>query len=334
MKPTIFIHIGAAKCGSSSLQAYLSINKDKLEKQGLIIPDDKLKNEGPYSGQQIWFYENLVQNPEEGKKIIRMRINGMKQLMEKKGAHKLVLSAENLSNRQGFHHLFADLRNDFDIKVIMYIRRQDEYLLSSWQQWYVKNFPDIWTWLLYVIGKKGNWYHDLEPWINIYGAENLIVRVLSKDRLVNADLIDDFSYIIGVDAKKLDTNVGMRNPSYNDAVTNLAGSIKDIFNDIHDNDFYQMISDWGGVALQKKVPSALLSTAQRHAILTHYKDSNDKIKKLFFPEINDENLFEQIKGNKLEISEYPDINEYNKIVTRLLYGNYKELKKIKEKYKI
>jgi hypothetical protein len=334
MKPRLYVHIGAAKCGSSAIQAFLGTNRTELLKKNIVVPDEKLRFDGPFSGNQIWFFEYMRQDVEVNKDVVRRRLLALLDKVPDRENAKIIVSAENLSNRHGFHRLFSGLRNDFELRVIFYIRRQDEYLTSAWQQWYVKTHHDFWSWVLYSINRKGQWYKDVEPWLETFGKEAITVRRFARTYLKNADLLQDFAEIVALDNDNIDFNIGERNPSYTDTVTDLAHSIQDVFKDIHDNEFYQMIVEWAGSAAYKKQPSQLLTPQQRHALMDCYRDSNNKMKEHFFPALgDDEELFEPVKMGAVARDQRSNLDPHVAMLARLIYGNYKETVKLRKAVK-
>lgn len=50
--------------------------------------------------------------------------------MEVHHLHSVILSAENLCNPVGFEAFFDGCQELFDTKIVFYIRREDDFLLS------------------------------------------------------------------------------------------------------------------------------------------------------------------------------------------------------------
>ncbi len=330
MKPVLYVHIGAAKCGSSAIQAFLASNREALLKRNIVIPDEQLQFEGPFSGNQIWFFENMREDIDGNKDAVRRHMLALLDKAPDRENCRIIVSAENLSNQHGFHRLFEGLKDHFDLKVIFYIRRQDEYLTSAWQQWYVKKHKDFWSWLLYSLQRNGLWFSDVEPWLDTFGKQAITVRRFGRPYLLNGDLLQDFAAITGLEPEGLDFDVGEQNPSYVDAITDLAHSIQDVFHDIHDNEFYQMVVEWAGSAAFRKLPSQLLTAQQRNALLECYRESNNRMKAEFFPELGDADLFEPVQMAGANPEQPGPVDPHMAMLTRLIYGNYKEIAKLRK----
>lgn len=328
MKPKLILHIGAPKCGSSTIQSFLSKNRDQLRSAGYLVPDEELGIHGEVSGHHVWFLHGFRSDTAAGKAEVRQRLLKLKSKLRGEGEQGIIISAENLSDSFGLHHLFVDLTEDFDFRIIVYIRRQDDFLLSSWQQWNVKKAKDFWAWLLRAIGgqRRGDWYHALEPWIRTFGAQVIIVRRFGRQYFHDGDLLSDFCASCGLPSGKLDLTVEQKNTGFNDTVVDFAFALQDLFTDGHDNDFYRMISHLGGTATQKSGNSSWLNHAQRNALLSHYAESNKRIKDLFFPgsDIPD-SLFEPPKRKTGPDPRTSAVSPHSELLMRLLYGVYKEL---------
>lgn len=329
-KSILYVHIGGAKCGSSSIQYFLESNKDTLLQQGVVVPSIHMTSAGVCNGAQLNYFQNIFINRAVNFAESKIQLkNDLVALRDKYQAvvegrlPAIVVSAENLSCWEGYYTLFDELNDEFDVRVIIYVRRQDDYLSSYWQQWMLKVEDDFWAWVLGSLNNIGDWAKALEPWIKVLGDERIVVRRFSRNHFVDGDLIRDFASIIGVDSDGMQTKLS-RNPSFNDGVMLLASSVRDVFRDTHDNDFYQMVGEWAGESTYKKLPSQLMTFEQRGALLKCYEASNAEISRRFF---DGEPLFDPITDHGAKLDESASIEGQVEILTRLMYGCYKEVVK-------
>ncbi|MGR9108595.1 MAG: hypothetical protein ACU843_16880 [Gammaproteobacteria bacterium] len=334
MLPQLIIHIGAPKCGSSSIQHFLARNRGVLESRGCIVPDSNLEMKGNFTGEQVWFFQQFKNNIAAGSDLIRQR------LLEIVGtepsvndvAKKIILSAENLSERHDFHLLFIDLQATFDIRIIFYVRRQDEYLLAAWQQWYVKRRPDFWTWVLRNLAeaKRGDWLADIQPWLEAFGAPAITLRRFGKQYFPEGELLRNFAAAADLDSGELDFDVPSQNEGLSDEAVAFAHAMQDLFESAHDNEFYAMLRAWGGPGARKGPTSSLLNPAQRHALLKHYEHCNAELRKLLIKDPNVPRLlFEapsQSAGTPVP-SRGVDANSV--LLMRLVYRAYQEIQALK-----
>ena len=83
---------------------------------------------------------------------------------------------------------------------MLYVRRQDEFLLSSWQEWYCKESSDFWAWLTRNVGMEGDWKQPLLEWEKVAPRSKTRVKVYDRQGLINGNVVDDFRSILRTDA--------------------------------------------------------------------------------------------------------------------------------------
>ena len=150
MPKKLILHIGANKTGSSAIQRFLSTNNLALREEGIIVPNKNFQVARNIEGHHVFSFVELLNNPLEGQKRLGDALDAVDAAYPK--ATAILLSAENLTANPAAPSLFEDLVKRYDIEVIIYIRRQDEFILSSWQQWYSKIWTDFWAWVISVVG--------------------------------------------------------------------------------------------------------------------------------------------------------------------------------------
>ncbi|WP_417465771.1 hypothetical protein [Kordiimonas sp.] len=144
-KRRIILHLGAPKTGTTSLQYYLSENREVLESAGVVYPERMIQG-----GQVDPLHTHLVQmrtrrNPEVAFDGARARLAA---LFEASGAHSLLLSNESLlgepyhEDKPGFfpHHEkwigeLARLFDGYEVQVIYFIRNFATFLPSYYVQY-------------------------------------------------------------------------------------------------------------------------------------------------------------------------------------------------------
>jgi hypothetical protein len=131
MPKKLIVHIGANKTGSSAIQRFLSANNLALRAEGIIIPDNEFRIVDKIQGFHVFGFQKLLKSPLEGRKQLEDAIDAVDVAYPR--ATAILLSAENLAANPAAPSLFENLVKRYDTKVIIYIRRQDEYILSSWQ---------------------------------------------------------------------------------------------------------------------------------------------------------------------------------------------------------
>lgn len=279
----LVVHIGAAKCGSTSIQYLLSLNRQHFAEQGIVVPDEQLGESGVFSGNQIAYLQSFDGRLDAGGKEVAERLRGIAEAPRSHQLRQIVISAENLCNPFGFEQLFAEAAKDFDLHIIVYVRRQDDYIASAWQQWFVKEYPDFLTFALQQAGKFGNWRSAIEPWSRHFGEDRITVRLFQKENFRDGSLLADFAHAALIDISGADTRFPSINQSYSNAVTEIASALRDVFSlNIHDNRLYDMFYHGAGSPALKQPGEHMLTPSQRMALLEHYQDSNEWVRDTFF----------------------------------------------------
>ncbi len=280
MRKTVILHIGASKAGSSSIQSFLRRNRFAFAKRGYIIPSTTLSVEGPVSGDHVFALEGLAKAG--GAPAFRERIASLFELSGPE-AKAVIFSAENLSN-QGNSAIVTGLAEDYDLRVVMYLRRQDELLTSAWQQWGSKLETDFNAWLIMALKQYGQWDRTLAEWQRHVGRDAMVVRVFERQSFVNGDLLQDFVDAIGLEAPAgdLDFEQANSNASVTDAITTMVSGNRQIFRDAHDNQFYTALDKLMGDALVEKTKLSLLTRGQRDKIIEYYRPINEAVCREYF----------------------------------------------------
>lgn len=308
------IHIGAGKAGSSSIQGFLRNNHQALGVQGFLVPDNKLSVGGPVTGEHVWGMEGLIQAEDPG--AVADRLSALETAA---GDRTILISAENLSNL-GSSRVFGNSLAERTCSVIFYIRRQDEYLMSAWQQWYSKVENDLSAWLIKALVQHGHWGRVINEWQNAIGPGAVHVRIFDREEFVEGDLIKDYCACAGIDSSDEDvnTNVSVENISFSDAITDLITGAPSLFSGAHDNEFYNMIGSLTGrdFVPQKKV--SLISRNTRESIMYYYREENQSVCRNYFK--GRQHLFRPIDHNQYQYLSDDDLRRQQlQFLTRLVF---------------
>ena len=211
-KPNIYLHIGTIKTGTTSLQNFFHLNRATLQQTHRIYypstPGLKNHTNLPiYAG-----YKNIRDIKQRKKLLDADNLKAFQQSFKekflkeitpqiRKGNH-ILLSNEHLSGRvqevaeiERLLDLFKGFEAQF--KVIIYLRRQDKMMLSTYSTW-VKNGgkwrvnPTAYT------NKRYDYVALLDMWASQVGKENMIVRPFEKSRFKNGDLYADFCQLLQI----------------------------------------------------------------------------------------------------------------------------------------
>jgi hypothetical protein len=317
---TLILHIGANKTGSSAIQEFLRLNAQALADRGVIVAPADLMPGGTVSGQHVPFLEHLRENMQTGREVVRERIFLL--MRDAPAGGKVIVSAENLSNLNGTRDLFADTLAQHNAKVVLYLRRQDELLLSSWQQWGSKESGDFWAWIVSQAGRRGNWRLTLEPWEELVPRNQITVRIYDRARLHEQNVIADFLYTLGLadDIGTFEMPANIINPSYSAAVLDFVKGNPLLFRDIHDNAIYEMIGNLTGDRFHRNPRESIITHDQRLALLQKYSAVNAWVKNRYFPD-SKEPLFPVPQARDYDVIDREKLVEQKwQLAASLIYG--------------
>ncbi len=217
---TLFVHIGTPKTGTTSIQHLLCRNRSLLEKQGYCYPDFSDLYPGYSTSANGRF---LVQQIPES--------DGVDSLLEEKRRYKegmervialfslydhVILSNEAIfrATYKRRSDLWEQLKDagqqyGFSVKVIIFLRRQDQYAASLYNQNVKVNTRTHGaglqkTWKQYITPpcpkeRSFDYYERLESIRAVLGKDAMIVRRFDKKYFYKDSLQAEFLHLIGLE---------------------------------------------------------------------------------------------------------------------------------------
>jgi hypothetical protein len=197
----LIIHIGTQKTGTSALQGYLSANSEALSAQGI-----RYLNAGRQWGNHSSHGE-LAQSV-LGRADASVWDEVRRELRSSQ-------SRIDLISAEGFWFcdpaaLKAQVPDIEDVRLVVYLRRQDKYLQSLWKQAVTGGRKHDFTAWRERLPHRGDYFGTIERWADQFGPKSIIVRPYERNGVVNT--IEDFCRILGASGLAEQANVG-RNPS-------------------------------------------------------------------------------------------------------------------------
>lgn len=200
----LYLHIGFNKTGSSYIQDCLVKNIDTLEKSGFTYPAESdatyVQNKqhvplaAALSNFDFYWLNNLKR-----KTIDSASVDFFNDLAKSDQAN-VIVSSEAFGD---VRLTDSDIENillsfhDFNVFVIAYIRRQDDYMLSAYQQDVKTGATSSFNLEERMKLKQNDFAERLAPWRKALGEDRVIVREYAKDKWVQNDLFLDFLDAIG-----------------------------------------------------------------------------------------------------------------------------------------
>lgn len=149
MKPKLIIHVGAGKTGSSSIQATLNANIDALDQAGIHyfgLALERNLNGERFPWQSIAQFNKLLtpDSPEAldqyVKQLTAVLLSELATL-EERGYTAAIWSNEALmfQNEVTIHAAKQALEAGYEVEIIAYLRRHDNWAKSAYAQWGIKH---------------------------------------------------------------------------------------------------------------------------------------------------------------------------------------------------
>ncbi len=199
-KKTFFLHIGTGKTGTTAIQSFCVENRKELERSGVYYPSLGIRGVGHHYFGHLW---GTGWFDDEGLKEFK-REHSWKELraMFDSRSDNMLISTESLTaafaqKEESLEEVHAAF-DGVDIKVIVYLRRQDSHL-ESWFNTRIKSgVADL---PFEKVTSTPAFYHFgefLDKIADVFGFENMIVRPYERSQFLEGNIIDDFLSCINI----------------------------------------------------------------------------------------------------------------------------------------
>ena len=213
---TLYLHVGTPKTATSSIQTFLTMNSDKLMKYNYAYPET-LEVVDYISPHRNGHFLIMPIRKEDGTRDIEAQDEkvyaGMARVHELfKQVDNIILSDESLWRVTSYSRtrvlpMLQEMAKEhgYQIKVIVYLRRQDQFLSSRWNQNVKSSVGEVRPLgehlkVVYKTQKMVvNYASKLDQLAELFGKENIIVRRFNPATWVNNSIIHDFMHYIGLD---------------------------------------------------------------------------------------------------------------------------------------
>lgn len=221
MTRTLFLHIGSHKTGSTSIQRFLADRRTELTKQGIFYPTTGRK------ALNLNAAVNAKADLQDTENLSHRRAARLANLIMEQDADRVIASSEGfsyLSDRDAIQACQDALAPSFStIRIISYLRRQDQFAVSHHQEGANPNMKPAARLhgheptALPPKSALQHQYLDYETriglWADVFGDTAMTLRVYDRATLKHADSIADFLDIVGLQhfdtTTALDQNISM-----------------------------------------------------------------------------------------------------------------------------
>ena len=293
---TLHIHIGTPKTATTAIQFFCMENAELLAKEGYcypLFPFDYAGSNKSHNGSFLLGMlrdENGKRNTEQEEINFRKGMNIVKKLFLE--YDHIILSHEGIwhkadvekkENKDFWKMMMQEAEEGgFLIHIIVYLRRQDEYFLSNWNQRIkrVCSKETIEEYSKRIDRHRFDYYEKLEQISEIVGKENITVRCFDKRMFEGGSIYSDFLSIFGIAlTDEYDISQNIRN-------TGLYGNmheVKRVMNALPSmkNEEIQMfviniLRECSDIS-SKQYPCEMYSKEEISDFLEMYKQGNQKI---------------------------------------------------------
>ncbi|MCP8688672.1 hypothetical protein [Marinobacterium sedimentorum] len=225
------------KTGTTALQSYFFSNRKRLLKSGVLYPETGLIGNAHYAFSASLGFSNPGVNSSWIKDLDILKKRFKSELGKR--VHTVILSSEDfLLNKSA--SCVTDFFKDYQIKIVVYLRRHDHWWLSAYSQAVKMKHLPPWNqgpqgFINYNL-KRNKYYGDyrylIDRWSKIVGRNNIIVRPYEPEQN-QPDLAYDFLESIG--ARELAEQMPRMDQRENSSLTLASVQLMDIFQRIDTN---------------------------------------------------------------------------------------------------
>jgi hypothetical protein len=265
-RKTIYLHIGIHKTGTTSIQYYLKKNEKRLlEQSNILYPFSGRRNLASRAHHFLaWYFftggsdycewSKQVQIAGATKDVFWQEWQNVLKEIEESGSQKTVISSEGFSSYVKDEREIRELQvllKRYDVYIVIYIRRQDEFFISRYCQaiktgetrkfesWYKESGS---------LSLAKDYYSFLKKWESCFGKDRLIIRNYN-DQDVREDVVSDFCSIVGIPNQK-------ENKNYNLNITPNVKSLR-IIKSL--NIFGRKMFGWNNLEIRKNYANFLMN---------------------------------------------------------------------------
>jgi hypothetical protein len=210
-----YLHIGSPKTASTTIQTFLLSNKKALEEENyslyvddyqevlklpiINIDEYKVSNNKHMTTQEDYILNKVatISSKEELDEFRDSYTQSMQEYFKKSKCTNTIISAESiyvLFKEIDDIKRLKDIIHSFgfdEIKVILYIREQIAYINSFYAQAIRCGFDHTEADISDYYVKESLNFGKLEKFAEVFGRENLDVRLFEIEEFKNGDIIDD-----------------------------------------------------------------------------------------------------------------------------------------------
>ena len=198
-RKTLYLHIGMGKTGTTALQEFFWANRMVLANNGICYPTLGVKSGAHHllSPHVPPFLANVWE-------FIDVAVWAPK--LDEVAEPAILLSSELIAWAADdiVRAFCAVLKERFDVKIVIYLRRQDNLVMAGYNQQIKAGTQkrNIHAMLKHQLDRF-DYRKKLAPWSSILGDENIIIRPYERGQFFRHDVRMDFMHhVLGIDVNE------------------------------------------------------------------------------------------------------------------------------------
>ncbi|MEM6580780.1 MAG: hypothetical protein AAF699_05885 [Pseudomonadota bacterium] len=195
LRKKLYLHVGFHKTGSTSIQTYLFRNRKVLGRSGLLYPTTGLEHSAHHRIAWACGTGRHAKKPE----LVNRYVEQLRKEASASSVENVIVSSEEFESSHEIPYL-ESLTKEFDVKVVVYVRKQDHMLESAYNQ-HLRQYDLRFSGGIYQFAFKYNFFNrlnyriKLERWEKVFGRENILVRHYGTTNVAK-DVCEDLLSIV------------------------------------------------------------------------------------------------------------------------------------------
>lgn len=308
-KIEIYIHIGTHKTGTSTIQTFLINNKEALNKENIFFLGRFRKQVTKISEDRNYTKEHLTKLETK----LKEKLSEISEIRDPSKTATFIISNEKLSGnkRNGYKNAeevascLNQLLSIFEekAKIILYLRRQDDFLESLYAQriyngqtYSFDEFLDQWD------ENSFSWERLVRSYEKVFGREQLIVKRYHKDFLPEpSSIIQSFGKIVNSSVLKNFSGTYSTNRGFSHSSLKLLNLVGPNLQDQELKVFKKLLRRSNPKSVFKNY--TLLKPSDRKKIIERYHNGNSWVAENYFPSSNGQLFPEDIIEDRTYVDE-------------------------------
>jgi hypothetical protein len=190
--------VGTHKTGSTSIQSFMHDNCAELARRGLLYPRIGLENGAHH--RLAWATGTGAHEADAA--LLDDAFSSIEREADRANCSRILVSSEEFESTHDLH-LLAPLRDRFDVRIVIYLRKQDHLLESTYNQ-HVRQYDKRFDGSIYQLALKYNFHNHfnyrrlVERWEAEFGRDKILVRPYGTAH-VQRDVRQDVLSLVGID---------------------------------------------------------------------------------------------------------------------------------------